>query len=756
MELKMPKIHAAANRIPVLRTESQLRDLPELRDNEPTPLDHYEHHTWSGSIRFSITSKTPLVYGNVDDHTGAISIPTTTLTIAGTTPREIPILPKTMVKGMLSNAFERVTTSRLRVFEARPEPLTYRMDPAVSQRLIPTLVDPQNKTAKLLTGTHPRLETTGDIHARRTKQPHTRESHNQKKSKPIIMAAALPTRPGKKTRFAPSMTDKKLLDLIQPQEGMPYKEICFDAKLVDNGTYAYWFIYALYKDDKEHTRVPIFDESSLTGTDLKETLSDQRGYIYLTTDPEDLRQHRRTFNNKASERVFFSEDFNEQDIATIPEGTEEHLSPIDRYFLTIQSYVDNWDEELKLTPKTKRTPNRFIRQCQAIHSSRTEQFLAYSLVSKGSSAKKIVDALVPISVGRNTYTTSPFAVATRAQVAPASDISEFSPADRLFGHVTQAEESALKDISHTSFKGRISIVDAHYSKGKGVRSSPLQLRPLLSPRPSSARRFLTRTAGANLNSKEHKVRRDQYFSLDPEQSLGATTYPVDRNAWEKVDKKTKFPLNALRTASDSLNVTSEVKSYVAAGTRFDVTMRFEALTEFELAWLLWILEPANLVPQNEPKSNISANPSEKIGYLRLGTGKPLGLGVVQVELCSDGFQATKASNSNTNTPSLSLAYAQLTGCLGTVVTTTDPTQFQVPKHYLATRWVEAFQRSCFGYDDTLNVRHFTLEENKANNRTKRETGLPFDGAGVEPGTLWCPNSGAPISTPKRPTNTRGH
>ena len=234
----MPEIHAAANRIPVLRTDSQLRGLPELRDNQPTPLDHYKPHTWSGSIRFSITAKTPLVYGNVDDQTRAISIPTTTLTKAGTTPREVPFLPITMVKGMLSNAFERVTTSRLRIFEARPEPLTYRMDPAASQRLIPTLVDPQNKTAKLLTGTHPRLETTDDIRPRKTKQPRTQESGNQKKSKPIIMAAALPTRPGKKTRFAPSMTNKKLLDLIQPQRGMPYKEICFAAKLVDNGTSA--------------------------------------------------------------------------------------------------------------------------------------------------------------------------------------------------------------------------------------------------------------------------------------------------------------------------------------------------------------------------------------------------------------------------------------------------------------------------------------------------------------------------------------
>lgn len=747
----MPEIHAAANRIPVLRTNTTLKNYPELNDREPASLDHFSAHTWSGSIRFSITAKTPLVYGSVDEETNSISIPTEILDGSSDTPREIPVLPATMVKGMLSNAFERVTTSRLRIFANYSDPLTYRTDPAANQKLIPAIVDPSKSKALLLTGTHPRLAEVDILTKNRFgKRPQTI---------PVMRAATLRTEPDNQTEYAPGMTHESLLDMILPSNGAVSRKIRFDAKLVNNGSYAYWFIYALYSDD-DNERKPIFNENVLTGEDLGETLTKQAGYVYLTTDPEDLGQHRRTFNKKVSERVFFIEDEQARQEVTIPQTTTEHPSPIDRYLITVQSYVDNWLDELERDPKTTRTPNRFIRQHKATHLKPLPSFLAYILVSKDPSGEATVDTIVPISIGRDAYALSPLTVARRANVAPPQNLSDLSPADRLFGFVAHcnnmSQNTEEKSSLTESFKGRIFVTKVDYAGGGGVTNpSTLRLRPLLSPHPSSARRFLTRTDGSNLNSNEHKVRRDQYFSHNPEQSLGATTYPVDRNAWEKVDKKTKFPEKALKTASDSLKVTSEVKSYVEAGTKFDATMHFEALTEFELAWLVWILEPANLVPQNEPKSNISVNPSEKIGYLRLGTGKPLGLGVVQVELCSDGFQASKSSDSNTNTPSLCSAYAQLTGCLGTVVTTTDPTQFQIPKHYLKTRWVEAFQRSCFGYDDTFDVRHFTLEENKENNLTKLETGLPFDGTGVEPATLWGLDSGAPISTPKRHRDTRG-
>lgn len=732
----MPKIHAAANRIPVLRANATLKNYPELNDREPASLDHFPAHTWSGSIRFSITAKTPLVYGSVDEDTGAISVPTTTIKNKGKATETIPILPATMVKGMLSNAYERVTSSRLRVFGHHSEPLTYRMDPAECQQLVPTVTRPTKGDAILLTGTHPRL-------------PVVKRQHDGR-ALPVMMAATLRTKQGRNTRFAPGMNNQRLLAMIRPQQGKRYRQVQFDAKLVDNGTYAYWFIYALYTNSEPSQRVPIFDENTLTGDDLQQKITEQIGYVYLTTDPDDLLKNSSTFAKKMAERVFFTEKRKSPETATIPPGTQNHPSPVERYFQILNSYEQNWDAE------TGNTPNIFIRQSEKLLSNKNDSFLAYAVLSETQEGDKIVDALVPIFVGRNAYAMSPLALAQHSHIAPAKQLFELSPADRLFGYVAYSDRSTPgsngKSEPSSSLKGRISITDVTYAEEGGevgIATSPLRLRPLLGPRPSSARRFLTRADGSNVNSDKQKVRRSQYFSHDPAQSLGASTYPVDRNAWKNVDEETKFPKKALKTANDSLNVTSEVKKYVKAGTKFDATMRFEALTEFELAWLLWILDAANLVPRNERKSHTSINPSDKVGYLRLGTGKPLGLAVVEVALSPDGFQASKTVTHNGDTRSLCSAYTELTGCLGTVVTTTDPAQFQVPKHYLKTPWVDAFQRSCFGYDDMFDVRHFTLDENRENNRTDWETGLPINGAGVEPGVLWGSQSGAPIVAPEQ-------
>lgn len=743
----MPKIHAAANRIPTLRTDEQLRRFPELQDREPFPLDHLPAQTWCGSIKFSITAKTPLVYGNVDEETRSISIPTETLDGPGNTLREIPVLPATMVKGMLSNAFERVTTSRLRIFDNYSDPLTYRTDPAASPKLIPAIVNPKKNKARLLTGTHPRLE---EIEA--PAKLHFRE---KPQTIPIMRAATLRTKPSKRIKFAPGITHEKLLRKICPQNGAVSRKIYFDAKLIDNKHYAYWFIYAIYSNDG-NKREPIFNENTLPGEDLGETLTKQEGYVYLTTDPEDLKQDRATHEKKVSERVFFTENERNSQVVAIPHATNDHPSPIDRYLLTVQSYVDNWLDELERDPETTRTPNRFIRQHKAPHLKQVSSFLAYVLVSKDLSGDETVDSIVPVSIGRDAYALSPLTVARRANVAPPQILPELSPADRLFGFVAHHDDMSQnndeKSSSAPSFKGRIFVTKVDFTGGELAKPKPsaLRLRPLLSPRPSSARRFLTRADGNNVNSNSQQVKRSQYFSTEPEQSLGATTYPVDRNSWVQIDRTNGFPEKALKKPDDSVKLTSPVSSYLKAGTTFEVTLRFEALSTFELSWLLWLLNPANLIPRTEANRPRLTAKERPLGYLRLGTGKPLGLGVVQVELIKDGFQAIESSGNSTEELTLSSAYRNLSGCLGRACSTTDSTTFDVSDEYLDTPWVKAFQRASFGYEDQYEVRHLTLEENQRNNRAKWRTGLPESGAGVEPGILWGPRSGDPIHVPDPP------
>lgn len=105
--------HSAVNRIPVLRQPSQMMAskglLPKdlFSDGPATGHDHLAADRWSGSIDIEMTVRTPLVFGEQKD--GEISLPMKDDKL---------VVPPTMVKGMISRAFEILTCSRFRVFGA--------------------------------------------------------------------------------------------------------------------------------------------------------------------------------------------------------------------------------------------------------------------------------------------------------------------------------------------------------------------------------------------------------------------------------------------------------------------------------------------------------------------------------------------------------------------------------------------------------------------------------------------------------------
>lgn len=146
--------HSSVNCIPVLRTSIQKHvtddtkregqsdsarpNLPEtvttfLSDRLPTPLDHLGIDTYSGSLRLTVEVMTALIFGNQNKSKGKpaeISVP-----IDPTTGH--PFISPTMIKGMISNAYERLTASRFRVFGEHNTTLTYRADPAAALGLVP-------------------------------------------------------------------------------------------------------------------------------------------------------------------------------------------------------------------------------------------------------------------------------------------------------------------------------------------------------------------------------------------------------------------------------------------------------------------------------------------------------------------------------------------------------------------------------------------------------------------------------------------
>ena len=138
--------HSAVNRIPVLRESGERLAnagvLPQglFKDYKAPGHDRLYADRWSGSIDLEMIVRTPLVFGEQKD--GNVDLP---LNDDGR-----PVVPPTMVKGMISRAYETLTCSRFRVFgdaenrsgrrrtkNDHSELLTYRADPAAANNLLP-------------------------------------------------------------------------------------------------------------------------------------------------------------------------------------------------------------------------------------------------------------------------------------------------------------------------------------------------------------------------------------------------------------------------------------------------------------------------------------------------------------------------------------------------------------------------------------------------------------------------------------------
>lgn len=774
--------HSSVNRIPVMRQIARKfakkgRIPGDLADDSvPTALDRLHAGRWSGSLDLRITARTPVVTGTQrTDERGRnhVGIPLA--------PDGRPRIAPTLIKGMLSHAYERVTSSRFRVFNQHDESLTYRADPASALHLVPVRVRAVGADGsvrvQLLKGTTDRAGTVAD----------------GKKDVPVMMAAALPDGPNRGIAFAPGFNEVPMVKLPNGRlapgrkaktneerliELTPHqRRIRFDASLCSNGLYAQWIVTAVYGPGGE--RIPVFriDQREHKAT-IVDRIEDQEGYVYLTTPDSARRKGKRTFPDKKSERVFFTALPAEkvEDVAVDPIAVE-------KYDLVVGSYVD-------LGPAPTRNRCGASRQTGAQEAVRNRfaTLLPSSIRRVGALAYAVLDdqgevaSLTPITVGRRAFDVSPWDLAVADGSAPLGDPGEASPADRLLGYVVQSTRRPPARADGGSAAGGEAEADAGtrtadgatvgggsaagngavalrgrlfvgpVSASKTVSHAAKVLTPLLQPRPSSARRFLTSARALN-PAADARPGRDSYYRQG--QLLGAAAYPVHRallgcgqtGAAGGASDEDGFPLAATSLLNQNGLDTSEVvrmhvDSWLRTGSVLTCTVRFEDLTRDELAMLLWVLQPENLVPQDEQDDGRT-----RVGYLRMGLGKPLGLGVVEVRVEDAVVRAVPTCPHGDGDPAgagLAADYASLGGCLGTsesayrldsFTTSFDPARFP---------WVMAFQRAAFGYSDGVDVRYMTLAENKANNQTDHTTGLPKAGCGAAPAPLASPRSPQPL------------
>lgn len=716
--------HSAVNRIPVLRASARKLAsrgaLPSdlFSDRCAAGHDHLEPECWSGAIDLEMIVRSPLVFGEQ------------TTTGEGRDERHFVDLPldgdgklvmsPTMVKGMISRAFETLTCSRFRVFgdmenrtsrrrtkNDHSERLTYRAYVASALRLIPVRVVEVNQEDSGLVVELLRGDTT-------VNDPNYDDGYSRRPF-PVMLAASLQDGPRGHARFVPGFDERRLIAMTQHG-----REIVCDLKLClhpQGGHYAYWQVVNLYND--QGRRVRVFDVRP--NIEVVATLEEVVGYVYRTASPGDRAKH--VFPMKHDERVFF-------DISDNPERLKVCSEVVKTYERIVASYAEQ--RELNVLQEGMR-PNRFaglgLKSLLRIGS------LAYAVLSEDGSS---VEELVPTMIGRRVYRMSPRDLATAQDVLPLAGKVQASVADRIFGYVVpSAEDNAVG--GDVASRGNISfgVVDAAEAEVKVV-TKPKLLTPLLAPKPTSARRFLTDAAGKTPKRGDGTpLARREYFGRG--QLLGSASYPVHRRVLSDDSRQVQpvdidhdgFPEQATRAPSlggrkqRNTAVRLKVRSWLAAGSVLRCTMSFTNLNAAELGALIWVLTPENLVPLQERKDDPNA-----VGYLRMGLGKSVGLGALEVRIVEGGLRVVRGGD-------LAADYENVRGCMGVFPAAVDPNKFPLPyeSNLLKTPWVQAMQRAAFGYSDGRTVRHMTLDENGANNREDSDSGAPRNGCGQAPTDL---------------------
>lgn len=713
---KKNKFHSSVNLIPVIRTPNFTfsQELPQseiqsdiaslFSDKAPETLDHLGTGTYSGQMRLRIKTMTALVFGQQTTPNQKAR----EVSIYRDPESDNPLIPATMVKGMIANAYERVTASRFRIFDDHSEPLTYRADPAATNSLIPIRLN-----ANFENGTHTGKLLYGPNNARFAKY----FTFDQKE----MLSNSIRLKHGDHVKFRALLVGKTfVVTEVWDNEAERYSTLKLPKGIKDA-------IEAMRKAD------------SKSGTEQEPTQIEGReyhGWFYATTPDHLLGTADRIIDTKRSERIFF--DCEQSQI--------EQPVPLEiahTYDRIILSYAYNTDEGE--VPPEKASRFVFERNNDGlIEPVNHNGLLAYARIDTNN---KITEIL-PTEVGRRNYSRSPRDLARSQQILPATELKEASPGDRLFGFT--ADSTSSSETKAPSLRGRIYITNIDTSKvlTKEGKDSLLKLRPLISPKPSSARRFLTDANGITIGRKA----RSEYYSDG--QLLGASTYPFSRKHAKAGGDGTNRNASEWNSSYEQdilkdhvglpgAKVQTKILSWIPRDQHFFCTLRFEGISRDELRILLLLTSP-DLIGRYAPTSERFEKKNKPTGFLRMGMGKPFELGIVKVSCV---YHSIYQNVGDAEHQGLADDYKELAGCLGA------PSEFLSDKKYgwdccsfinqahsfyellASTPSAKAFLRTCIGYPGTHEVRYMKLRENRWNNQTNPQTGMPKDDNGVAPRSL---------------------
>ena len=581
-------------------------ELADLGEKRPTGHLRYQPGFYSGTRRVRLTTKTPLILCDTtnDDRQPGHKTYATRVDAQGK-----PLIESSSVRGMLRAAFEAVTNSRFGVFPGKPategKPATghgrrlgYRTSARSGTDAIPVRIESRD----------------GQLLARILAGKSTLGNNGLPFRDQALCAAWCASyhawKPINRDRFKHKDHVWAYLTPWSYSRG--------------NISFRFWNVEELqpYRNEKPTGIPPATGYRKKMRNASPDPWGNPGWYAgYLNVS-------NRNMTGKHDERFFFHDpDSSEKRAGAGPDIFAEVGPEIrEQWRQLIQDYHDQHrdtqDLQGKKLKRDRTLPTALPEYCvfsrHITHDLRTvatdeqelsDGTLAYARVYQEKGTWKIL-SLFPVMIRRQLHPKSPLDLLPDS-LRPARKMSELSPADRVFGWVSQDAE---KDDKQPAYRGHVQIgpvtcksddaVIKPFDHGLGAT-----LAILAQPKPQQGRFYLgTKTDGL---AQQNKLDKGAAGYHDNNRVRGPKIYPHHIG----------FELQSRSWQSDEQNDQNRtITDWVRPEVDFEFDLRFENLTEFELGALIWLLS------------------MEDDHYLRLGLGKPLGFGSVRATIQEEGTE----------------------------------------------------------------------------------------------------------------------
>lgn len=209
-------------------------------------------------------------------------------------------------------------------------------------------------------------------------------------------------------------------------------------------------------------------------------------------------------------------------------------------------------------------------------------------------------------------------------VRPCQDPADLCLSCRLFGSADTVTADSGREATQRSYAGHLRIGDAVAS---GVTTETARLAPLGSPRPGAGQ-FYLQVSDTGPASDETRLPSAFWGSEHDEEH----PRPVrGRKFYWNGDPDARQPPRHLPREGQRNEAMTGPRQLVPAGTVFRQAIAFDNVPKAELASLLLTLLPGLVLPRTEHLPSADYR-------LRLGGGKPFGLGSASVTVCDLWYQ----------------------------------------------------------------------------------------------------------------------